>query len=133
MFSHSTVSHGVQHYITTTGSPVHAIDRRLLLDKITIAKNEFAETESLGTTNTIPWSHLEQLTLLNAVSTSSHSNIKVFILDELLSTKYVFVRHRTPLQRPYDGPYEVILPGSTSNTNTSRSGRVKQPDRYGAE
>ena len=28
-FSHSTVSHGVQHDITTTGSPVHARARRL--------------------------------------------------------------------------------------------------------
>ena len=41
--------------------------------------------------------------------------MNVSIPDELLSSKYVFVRHdghRTPLQHPYEGPYEVILPGS---------------------
>ena len=40
-FSHSTVSHGVQHDITTTGSHVHARARRLSPDKLTIAKNEW--------------------------------------------------------------------------------------------
>ena len=61
------------------------------------------------------WSPLEQLRLPNAVPTSCDSNLKVSISDELLSTKYAFVRHddhRTPLQRLYDGPYDVILPGS---------------------
>ena len=44
-FSHSTVNHSVQHYITTTGSQVHARARRLSPDKLTIARNEFAEME----------------------------------------------------------------------------------------
>ena len=42
-------------------------------------------------------------------------NMTVCIPDELLSVKYVFVRHDghlTPLQRPYDGSHKVILPGS---------------------
>ena len=38
--SHSTVSHGVQHYIITTGSPVHTRARRLSREKLTNAKNE---------------------------------------------------------------------------------------------
>ena len=67
------------------------------------------------TTSTVPWLPLEQLTLPNAVPTSSHSNMKVSIPDDILSAKYVFVRHdshRTPFQCPYDEPYEVILPGA---------------------
>ena len=70
---------------------------------------------SFVTANTIPWSPLEQLRLPNVVPTLFHSHIKVSIPDEMLSEKYVFVRHdghRTPLQRPYDKPYEAILPGS---------------------
>ena len=36
------------------------------------------------------------------------------IPKELLSAKFVFIRHdahRTPLQRPYDGPFQVIAAG----------------------
>ena len=56
--------------------------------------------DSFVTNNNIPWSPLEQLILPNALHTSSHSNMRVSIPEELLSTKYVFVRHdghRTPL------------------------------------
>ena len=56
-FSHSTVSHGVQNYITTTGYPVHTRAHRLQHDKLTIAKSEFAEMESMGNNrkSNSPW------------------------------------------------------------------------------
>ena len=47
-FCHSTVSPGVQHYITTTCSLIYARACRLSPDKLTIVKNKFAEMESMG-------------------------------------------------------------------------------------
>ena len=44
-FSNETVSHGVQHFITTTGPSVHVKARRLPPDKLAIAKQEFSEIE----------------------------------------------------------------------------------------
>ena len=40
--------HGVEHYITTDGPPLHARARRLKQDKLEVAKAEFAEMEKLG-------------------------------------------------------------------------------------
>ena len=48
IFSCTTDSHGVQHYVPTTVPPVHAKARRLSLDKLAIAKKEFAEMESMA-------------------------------------------------------------------------------------
>lgn len=42
--------------------------------------------------------------------TSHHDKAKVFMQPSLLTSSHVFVRNdavRTPLQQPYDGPYEV--------------------------
>ena len=47
-FSSDTVLHGVQHYITTSGIPVHDKARMLALDKLAIAKTEFLEMEKMG-------------------------------------------------------------------------------------
>ncbi|GFR85827.1 Pol polyprotein [Elysia marginata] len=44
----ATVKHGVQHYICTTGSPVHSRARRLAPDRLTAAKKEFIEMEQIG-------------------------------------------------------------------------------------
>ena len=46
-FSCTMVSHGVQHYVPTTGPPVHANARRFSPDKLAIVKKEFAEMESM--------------------------------------------------------------------------------------
>ena len=46
------------------------------------------------------------------IPTSAHTAAKSFVPDDILRTKYVFVRRdarRGPLQRPYDGPYKVKL------------------------
>ena len=40
--------HGVRHYITTTGAPVHARARRLSPEKLALAKSEFRTMEELG-------------------------------------------------------------------------------------
>ena len=40
--------HGVEHYITTEGPPLHARARRLKQEKLEIAKAEFAEMERMG-------------------------------------------------------------------------------------
>lgn len=47
-FSSSTVKHGVEHYIFTTGPPVHAQARHLDPDKLMIAKAEFENMDRLG-------------------------------------------------------------------------------------
>lgn len=48
---------------------------------------------------------------IRPVPTSSHSTSSVFVHKELQNCSHVFVRHdavRTPLQKPYDGPFLVI-------------------------
>lgn len=47
-FSSSSVRHGVQHHIPTTGPPVHARARRLDPEKLAIAKKEFTDMEAMG-------------------------------------------------------------------------------------
>ena len=42
------VKHKVQHYITTTGPPIHDKPRRLDVEKLRVAKAEFANMEDLG-------------------------------------------------------------------------------------
>ena len=57
-FSNETISHGVQHFISTTGPFVHAKTRRLPPDKLAIAKQEFSEMEKMGVVrkSNSPWS-----------------------------------------------------------------------------
>ena len=47
-FSFSAPRHGVQHYIVTTGPPVHAQARRLSPEKLAVAKSEFQTLLELG-------------------------------------------------------------------------------------
>ncbi|PAA46946.1 hypothetical protein BOX15_Mlig009783g10, partial [Macrostomum lignano] len=57
-FSKATPRHGVEHYIPTTGPPVHARARRLPPDKLAAAKEEFRNLEQLGIVrrSSSPWS-----------------------------------------------------------------------------
>lgn len=47
-FVQSSTKHGVEHFITTKGPPVHARARRLPPDKLAAAKSEFTNMESMG-------------------------------------------------------------------------------------
>ncbi|GFO26782.1 Pol polyprotein [Plakobranchus ocellatus] len=47
-FSSESVRHGVQHYIVTSGPPVHSRARRLAPDKLAAVKKEFFEREKMG-------------------------------------------------------------------------------------
>ena len=47
-FSHSSTKHGIEHFITTRGPPVHARARRLPPEKLTAAKSEFDRMEAMG-------------------------------------------------------------------------------------
>ena len=40
--------HGIEHFITTTGPPVHARARRIAPDYLAIAKAEFDGMEAMG-------------------------------------------------------------------------------------
>ena len=44
----TAVQHGVQHFIPTSGPPLHARARRLPPDKLRIARDEFRKMEELG-------------------------------------------------------------------------------------
>jgi hypothetical protein len=57
-FAQPTVAHGVQHFIPTQCTPVHARARRLPPDKLRIAKEEFRKMELLGVIrrSASPWS-----------------------------------------------------------------------------
>ena len=47
-FSNPTSRHGVVHYIPTDGSPSHSRARRLPLEKLAIARDEFCTMEEMG-------------------------------------------------------------------------------------
>ncbi|KAL4083017.1 hypothetical protein QTP88_028347 [Uroleucon formosanum] len=74
--------------------------------------NEFFSTSKIQTD---PMSFVTQLknvmNCLRPVPTSNHSKKRVFVHKSLPLCKKVFVRVdrvKSPLERPYDGPYEVI-------------------------
>ncbi|KAJ8371859.1 hypothetical protein AAFF_G00299540 [Aldrovandia affinis] len=56
-FSSAAVKHGVDHFIATTGPPVHARARRLDPQKLAVAKAEFDSMERLGIVrrSSSPW------------------------------------------------------------------------------
>ena len=74
---------------------------------------------SFVTSNVIPWS---PTTVFNPqvrqpIPTTSHGHSSWSIPKDLKTAQYVFVRsdsHRSPLQRPYDGPYHVVSHGDKS-------------------
>ena len=74
---------------------------------------------SFVTSNVIPWS---PTTVFNPqvrqpIPTTSHGHSSWSIPKDLKNAQYVFVRrdsHRSPLQRPYDGPYHVVSHGDKS-------------------
>ena len=47
-FTQQTSKHGIEHFITTTGPPVHAKARRFPPDKLQAAKAEFSRMEEMG-------------------------------------------------------------------------------------
>ena len=57
----------------------------------------------------------DQVRSLVLVPTSQHGAVPTSVPRNLQQAKFVFIRrdaHRTPLQRPYEGPFKVIKPGS---------------------
>jgi hypothetical protein len=57
-FSRPSTTHGVEHYIPTTGPPLHSRARRLAPDKLALAKSEFRKMEEMGIVrrSSSPWS-----------------------------------------------------------------------------
>ena len=56
----------------------------------------------------------EQVQARVPIPTSHHGITPISIPPDLQHSQYVFLRHdshRTPLQRPYEGPYKVLQPG----------------------
>ena len=56
----------------------------------------------------------DQVRSLVPVPTSQHGAVSTSIPRNLQQAEYVFIRrnaHRTPLQRPYEGPFKVMQPG----------------------
>ena len=56
----------------------------------------------------------DQIRFLAPVPTSQHGTVPASVPWDLQKAKFVFIRrdaHRTPLQRPYEGPFKVIQPG----------------------
>lgn len=59
----------------------------------------------------------DQVRSLAPIPTSQHGTVPVSVPRDLQQAKFVFIRrdaHRTPLQRPYEGPYKVLQPGLKS-------------------
>ena len=57
-FNLPTTKHGVEHFIQTTGPPVHSKYRRLSPEKLKVAQKEFSQLQDLGITqpSNSPWS-----------------------------------------------------------------------------
>ena len=61
----------------------------------------------------------EQVQALVPIPTSHHGITPISIPPDLQHSQYVFIRrdsHRTPLQRPYEGPFKVLQPGEKNFT-----------------
>ena len=61
----------------------------------------------------------EQVQALVPIPTSHHGIKPISIPPDLQHSQYVFIRrdsHRTPLQRPYEGPFKVLQPGEKNVT-----------------
>ncbi|KAL5484408.1 hypothetical protein EMCRGX_G020901 [Ephydatia muelleri] len=61
----------------------------------------------------------EQVQALVPIPTSHHGITPISIPPDLQHSHYVFIRrdsHRTPLQRPYEGPFKVLQPGEKNFT-----------------
>ncbi len=56
-FIHSSPKHGVQHFIPTTGPPIHSRTRRLPPDRLAAARAEFDNMEEMGIVrrSSSPW------------------------------------------------------------------------------
>ena len=57
----------------------------------------------------------EQVRSLAPVPTSRHGTVHGSVPSDLQLAKFIFIRrdaHRGPFQRPYEGPFKVIQPGS---------------------
>jgi RNase H-like domain found in reverse transcriptase/Reverse transcriptase (RNA-dependent DNA polymerase)/Integrase zinc binding domain/Integrase core domain len=53
----------------------------------------------------------QRLQMLRPVRPTRHGQRNIFVFKDLATCSHVFVRHdavRTPLQQPYDGPFEVV-------------------------
>eukprot|EP00731_Ephydatia_muelleri_P021797 Em0014g388a len=61
----------------------------------------------------------EQVQALVPIPTSHHGITPISIPPDLQHSQYVFIcrdSHRTPLQRPYEGPFKVLQPGEKNFT-----------------
>ncbi|KAL5510849.1 hypothetical protein EMCRGX_G006458 [Ephydatia muelleri] len=61
----------------------------------------------------------EQVQALVPIPTSHHGITPISIPPDLQHSQYIFIRrdsHRTPLQRPYKGPFKVLQPGEKNFT-----------------
>ena len=73
---------------------------------------EFIPGHSTHADNNLQLKHLRnQARSLCPIPTSQHGTVPATIPHDLHHAKFVFIRrdaHRTPLQRPYEGPFKVI-------------------------
>lgn len=68
----------------------------------------------------------DQLRSLAPIPTSQHGTVPANVPKNLQQARFVFIRrdaHRTPLQRPYEGPYEVIQHG-VKTFKVNRGGKL---------
>ncbi len=77
---------------------------------------DFISTNSTPSDDRLKLQRLrDQVHSLAPTPTSQHGLVPSSIPRSLHNTKFVFIRrdaHRTPLQRPYEGPYKVLQRGS---------------------
>ena len=71
-------------------------------------------TQSLDASHFLQRLHAHVRSLV-PTATSQHRVVPFSVPRNLQQAKFVFIRrdaHRTPLQRPYEGPFKVVCPGS---------------------
>ena len=76
---------------------------------------DFIYSHSMCCDSKFQLQHLrDQVRSLAPIPTSQHGAVPVSLPRDLQQAKFVFIRrdaHRTPFQRPYEGPYKVLQPG----------------------
>ncbi|KAF7264096.1 hypothetical protein GWI33_000648 [Rhynchophorus ferrugineus] len=109
-----------QEFLVDTGADLCVFPRRLVNGHrkktnydLTAANGEFLVTNAKEVDNSVEFVRnlRRQFELLRPVEGTRHGDGKIFVFKDLDTATHVFVRHdspKTPLQMPYDGPYEVI-------------------------
>ena len=100
---------------TAPKEDLHCSSAELVYGTPLTVPGDFVATSQVQQDSTTILPHLcELVKKFKPVPTTRHGRSKTLLPKDLQRTEYVFIRcdaHRTPLQRPYEGPFHVLERG----------------------